>query len=149
MDLAYREDEDGIPLERFIVANPFPGMNPYLETHWGDVHARLIIYTSDQLRPCLPGDLLARVEERVFVESVFGPERSLVPDVRVVERRGGKKPSSPAPGTLVLAEPLIVSLDEPTTQSFIEIREAGSGRRLVTVIEFPEPGQQESGRRTG
>jgi hypothetical protein len=23
--------------------NPFPGMDPYLEAHWSDVHARLVI----------------------------------------------------------------------------------------------------------
>lgn len=45
--------------------SPFPGMDPYLEAHWRDVHARLILYASDQLEPQLPRDLIARVEERV------------------------------------------------------------------------------------
>ena len=30
--------------------SPFPGMDPYLEAHWGDVHTRLIVYGSDYLR---------------------------------------------------------------------------------------------------
>lgn len=30
--------------------SPFPGMDPYLEAHWRDVHTRLIVYASDQLR---------------------------------------------------------------------------------------------------
>src|SRR5262245_3320500 len=51
------------------MTSPFPGMDPYLEQHWGDVHSSLIIYARDQLRRKLPGDLRARVEERVFVES--------------------------------------------------------------------------------
>lgn len=41
-------------------------MDPYLEAHWGDVHARFIAYASDQLQSKLPSDLRARVQERVF-----------------------------------------------------------------------------------
>ncbi len=37
--------------------NPFPGMDPYLEQHWGDVHHRLVQYASDQLQEHLPADL--------------------------------------------------------------------------------------------
>jgi len=29
------------------MASPFPGMDPYLEQFWRDVHARLIIYAAD------------------------------------------------------------------------------------------------------
>jgi hypothetical protein len=29
--------------------SPFPGMDPYLEQFWRDVHASLIIYSRDQL----------------------------------------------------------------------------------------------------
>jgi hypothetical protein len=25
--------------------SPFPGMDPYLEVHWRDIHASLIIYS--------------------------------------------------------------------------------------------------------
>lgn len=116
--------------------SPFPGMDPYLEQHWGDVHHSLITYARDQLRPVLPGDLRARVEERVFVETAWGPMRRLVPDLRIVEGRGRKPRRTPtvSAGT-ALAEPLVVQLDEPVTQGFIEIREASPGHRLVTVIE--------------
>ena len=44
--------------------SPFPGMDPYLERHWGDVHTRLITSASDPLQKFLPKDLRARVEER-------------------------------------------------------------------------------------
>ena len=43
------------------MASPFPGMDPYLEQFWRDVHARLIIYAADQLQGRLPGDLRARL----------------------------------------------------------------------------------------
>ena len=49
--------------------SPFPGMDPYLEQFWPDVHASLIIYTRDQLEEQLPANLIARVEERVVFET--------------------------------------------------------------------------------
>ena len=33
------------------MASPFPGMDPYLEQFWGDVHHALITYARDQLQP--------------------------------------------------------------------------------------------------
>jgi hypothetical protein len=117
------------------MASPFPGMDPYLEEHWGDVHAGLITYARDQLRERLPGDLLARIEERVFVESAEGEERPLVPDLRVVERRAAKGKAPRSNGGLAVAEPFVVKLSDPFTEGFIEIRERGSDRRLITVIE--------------
>ena len=115
--------------------SPFPGMDPYLERHWGDVHQSLVTYARDLLQPRLPRDLRARVEERVYVESPEGSERSMYPDIRVVERGLGK--SSPAPtGGVAVAEPLVVHVpDEPVTESYIEIIDVGSGKRVVTVIE--------------
>ncbi|MEX0701345.1 MAG: DUF4058 family protein [Planctomycetales bacterium] len=44
--------------------SPFPGMDPWLEQHWGDVHTRFVTYCSDRLQTALPRDLRARVEER-------------------------------------------------------------------------------------
>ncbi len=44
--------------------SPFPGMNPYLEQYWADIHQRLSINSSDALQKQLPGDLRARVNER-------------------------------------------------------------------------------------
>ncbi len=43
--------------------SPFPGMDPYLEPHWGDIHATLMVYAKNQLNAQLPSDLAARVEE--------------------------------------------------------------------------------------
>jgi hypothetical protein len=117
-------------------------MDPYLETHWGDVHSSLVLYARDVLRPKLPGNLYARVEERV-VESSDDNVGTRYPDVRVVEHPrppsfGGVQPEEEEGGvaTLTLAEPITVELpDERVTERFIEIRDAGSGHRVVTVIE--------------
>src|SRR5205814_1850334 len=62
-----------------------PGMDPYLEALWGDVHQRLITYAADQVGAQLPDDLRARVEERVFVEIEAEQSRRIVPDVHVAQ----------------------------------------------------------------
>jgi len=119
------------------MSNPFPGMDPYLEQHWRDVHHRLITYASDQLQPQLPQDLLARVEERVVVEPTDDDERSVYPDVRIVEHGAGAavatRPQAAAAGSTSI---IIHADDEPATEGFIEIVEAGSARRVVTVLEI-------------
>ena len=61
-------------------------MDPYLEAHWDDMHARLVIYLSEALQRSRPNDLRARIEERVFVESDDRELRSIYPDVRIDER---------------------------------------------------------------
>ena len=127
--------------------SPFPGMDPYLEQYWGDIHQRLIIYSSDALQKQLPGDLRARVNERVFVEPEDGKPRDIVPDVRVVER-GTRNPVGLRPSNgIAVAEPLIIHLDqnEPTRQGFIEIIDIKTGRRVVTVIEILSPSNKARG----
>src|ERR1043166_5318046 len=100
--------------------SPFPGMDPYLENHWGDVHHNLVTFAQGLINERLPSDLRARVEERVLVE-LPRDERSYHPDIRVIER---EKPRSG--GTAVatvettMAEPLEVPFIEPETKGFIE-----------------------------
>jgi len=115
--------------------SPFPGMDPYLEYHWRDVHASLIIYARDQLQSQLPGGLRSRVEERVFVES--DESHSMYPDLRVFERRPESPETPGKPLGVAVAEPIIVHADvEPLSQTYIEILDVGTGNRVVTVIEF-------------
>lgn len=118
--------------------SPFPGMDPYLEPYWGDVHSSLVLYARDQIQGHLPRDLRARVEERVFVDSPEEAEGDVYPDIRVIERGRGSGPAAPV-STTRTAEPIIVDLDEQITERFIEIIDVGSGRQVVTVIEVLSP----------
>src|SRR3954451_58949 len=131
--------------------SPFPGMDPYLEQFWGDVHHTLITYSRSAIQKQLPGDLVARVDERVFVEPAEGQARNIIPDVRVVERGRPQGGTLETGNGIAVAEPLVVHLeqDEPVRQGFIEIIDIKSGRRVVTVIEilspsnkFPGPGRE-------
>lgn len=129
--------------------SPFPGMDPYLEKHWRDVHSSLIIYARDQLQEQLPTALFARVEERVFVESEDLARHPRYPDLRVVEYSRAPGGASPSGGT-ALAEPVILEVEqEPISETYIEIVEVGEGHRVVTAIEMlsatnklPGPGQK-------
>ena len=127
--------------------SPFPGMDPYLEQHWLDVHHRLATYACDQLQRKLPRDLRARIEERVFVEwEDEGRYRGIHPDVRVVEYplRG---PAGTLPeGGVATAEPIVIrTFDDPISQGYIEIVDVSSGNRVVTVIEFVSPSNKVPG----
>lgn len=115
--------------------SPFPGMDPYLEAHWRDVHSSLIIYARDGLQPQLPSDLRARVEERVLVDASYDLPRAVYPDVRVVETsRAARSPGGAV--SRVASEPILIDLGhEPMIETFLEITEVGSGRRLITTIE--------------
>jgi hypothetical protein len=121
-------------------------MDPYLERHWLDVHQALVTYARDALQPQLPGDLRARMQERVYVESEDSIREVFYPDVRIVERAPRPIPPSvpTAGGTAVatIAEPGILDLEielEPLRESLVEIVDIGSGNRVVTVIEFISP----------
>ena len=120
--------------------SPFPGMDPYLEAHWRDVHPRLVTYACDALQPRLPPDLRARMEERVFIEASDSDGRGVYPDVRVVEKvraaTTGLPVGGPAAAGVAVAEPLVIHIaDEPASQGYIEVVDVGSGGRVVTVIE--------------
>ena len=118
------------------MASPFPGMDPYLERYWRDVHARLIIYAADQLQGNLPSDLRARVEERVVVEPGDGDYRSVYPDIRIVQRSHGPSSAKTIETNAATLEPITLRLDdEPMTETFIEIIDVGSGKQVVSVIE--------------
>jgi hypothetical protein len=119
--------------------SPFPGMDPYLEAHWGDVHSRLVVYASDQLRRRMPAGLQVRVEERVTVAVDDGDSQAFYPDVRVLARHPTLESTSVATATIA-AEPLLVPLEiQPETERSIHIIDSHSGNRLVTAIEVLSP----------
>ncbi|MFW6171942.1 MAG: DUF4058 family protein [Planctomycetota bacterium] len=129
--------------------SPFPGMDPYLEQYWRDIHHRFLTYACDDLQDRLPGDLRARLEERVCVESDFAAWHATYPDVRVVERAtSGRRVTAVSEGGV--AEPLVIHADsEPATEGYIEIIDVGSGNRVVTAIELlsdsnKQPGEGQS-----
>jgi hypothetical protein len=83
--------------------SPFPGMDPYLETRWGDVSASLAVYASDALNRELPLGIVSRIGVRVIAE------------------------------------------EYEIKQRYLEIREARSEQKVITVIEFVNPANKRGG----
>ncbi len=125
--------------------SPFPGMDPYLEKHWEDVHSRLIGYVADALQPQLPDDLIARIEEKVYVEDEKDREIRK-PDVRVVDAPVSWQPSPGESSTAVLDAPVrLEPVGDPIKHRSVLIYDS-SGKRIVTAIEILSPWNKARGR---
>src|SRR6185312_11538835 len=129
------------------LASPFPGMDPWLERFWGDVHHRLITYACDQIQELLPEGLLARMQERVFLEFPESVGRTVYPDGRIVETAPATPAAPPkAAGGVAVAEPLLVHLQsEPLTEGFIEVVDPASKGRVISVLEILSPANKAPG----
>jgi hypothetical protein len=109
--------------------SPFPGMDPYLERHWGDVHQSFITYARNALQRVLPEDLRARTEERIYVEQEESEGRHIIPDVSIISSPppwSAEKRESEAGGVAV-AEAVLVA----RTGAGRVHRDSGSGRRAI------------------
>jgi hypothetical protein len=109
------------------MASPFPGMDPYLEPNWRDVHASLVVYASDALQDQLPPDLRARLDKRV----VDVPEEpcTFSPRLLAVEF-----PPPDQPGPLI-----VDAYPDRVTESFIKIIDLSRDGRIVTIVEVLTP----------
>ncbi len=122
------------------MANPFPGMDPYLEgPFWSVFHHNLIDEIARQLAGKLPARYLALTEERVVLATLDPLEQpSLrVPDVAVfAESNADWQSESVTAASTVINPPLVLrtAFRQPLTQGLVEIIEAET-RQLVTVIE--------------
>jgi hypothetical protein len=119
-------------------------MDLYLELGWRDFHGSMIFCAREILNVALPPDLIARTEDRVYVESTQSGEkyRGIGPDVRLSERSSASAVDAarePAGATAVVARPVLIELEsDPVTEHYLEIVESGGGR-VVTAIEFLSP----------
>jgi hypothetical protein len=127
--------------------SPFPGMDPFLEKHWEDVHTRLIGYIADELQPQLADDLIARMEEKVYVED-DGDIRLRKPDVRVTGMPAPWQPSGGAGSnsTAVIDEPMLLeAFGDPLKARSVLIYDS-AGNRFVTAIEILSPWNKQAGK---
>lgn len=128
--------------------SPFPGMDPYLERFWNDVHGKLVAYIADDLNEHLPGRYRATMQERVFIAEFDEPVFSQrYPDVAIVET-----PSQAPGGTAVLSRravstsPVLITYEsEPATQYYLEIVDSKLGGQVVTAIEVLSPDNKRAG----
>ena len=118
--------------------SPFPGMDPYLESRWSDVHNKLTAFIGEALTPLLPPGLRARSEERILLETLaeqrIGDYRA---DVAVVSSPLGRGTAASASASAVAdIEPVLLEYQaSPEVDRFVRIIDTRNGNRVVTAIE--------------
>jgi hypothetical protein len=121
--------------------SPFPGMDPWLESHWEPVHHRCIEALCDQINEQLPDDLFVDVEITVYVldsqdqRSLVRPDGAVFDLERPADASGGYSIKNRAVATPVL----IPTFSEPVRQGTAVIRSLETGHPLVTAIEIFSP----------
>jgi hypothetical protein len=121
-----------------LIRSPFPGMDPYLESYWGDVHSAMAGYIRDGLNPRLPAGLIARTE--VYVGLYVEDDRQAVfnPDVSITDSDFDRETSGGL--AVAVAEPKLYRIPNPLRkQKRVVIYEVGSDGVLVTAIEILSP----------
>ena len=127
--------------------SPFPGMDPYLEARWSDVHVKFIAFLGEAVQALLPSDLRARAEERLLLETVAnGPIATYRGDVALIQSPR-QPPARPAGGALATVEPYLIEFQEvPEVDRFIQIIDLRNRNRVITVIELLSPWNKGPGR---
>lgn len=124
--------------------NPFPGMNPWLEEHWPDVHACMLVYACDDLNETLPADLRARMDERFAPKTNQDQALAFLPSMS--DDDAWKRPAGPVLGpggdSVVAAEPTVVEFGDEVSRH-LEI--VDSRAYIITAIELLSPSNKEEG----
>jgi hypothetical protein len=121
--------------------NPFPGMNPWLEGYWRDVHASMLVYARDLLNSELPAGLHARVDERLAIDAAEDKARFYIPDVAVSE--SWDRPVGPVlgeGGQTTAAAPIVVDDGQEIIRR-VEI--VDSRAHIITALELLSPTNKE------
>ena len=122
--------------------SPFPGMDPYLESRWENVHGSIHAFAAEAIQQRLPPDLRARPNQRVFLEegrTGKSTKFAFESDAVIVERAGRveRNFASAAPDAVATAEPIrIHKMAASIVDRWIEVIDVKDQGRLVTVIEF-------------
>ncbi|MEG4940364.1 DUF4058 family protein [Microcoleus sp. F4-D5] len=129
--------------------NPFPGMNPYLESpdFWPEVHSRLIVAIADALVPQLLPKYRVAIEKRIY--QIKG-EQSLLVGIPDVSIQGNATTRNSSTSNVAVAArttaPLKVRLlmFEEVREGYLEIVDIAS-KEVVTVIEVLSPANKRPG----
>ena len=132
-----------------LPANPFPGMNPYLERAqiWHSIHTSIIAELQRWLAPRLRPEYMVRIEERMYVEAEEGAglRHARQPDVMILDDGAVESASVAvveAPGSKD-AIAVRIPYREEQRQRYIEVIRV-SNREVVAVIELLSPSNKTS-----
>lgn len=126
-----------------LTSNPFPGMNPYLEspTYWRGFHNFFIAAIADQLNETLPPGFSANAEEWLYLLP-FG--KPIAPDVFLLqeEERVETDVSSRASSRpIAVTPPFVATLlqDQEESELFVEVTASREEEPVIAVIEVLSP----------
>jgi uncharacterized protein DUF4058 len=119
---------------------PFPGLNPYFEEQWFQVHPTMIVYARNQLIRQLPADLLVLIEQGVSISAQLPEDdKRPRPDASVWKVREDTLLASAPPN---FSPPLTRTITSPKPRHLAVREKTGD---LVTAIEFLSPTNKHSG----
>ena len=129
-----------------LPANPFPGMNPYLERSefWPGIHNRIIVHLGDTLARQLRPEYIVRTEARMYVSkerNASGQRPSRIPDNMVLDpgwaaQRAAALETEPRQTEDAIAVELPAS--ELERENYLKIIRV-SNREVVAIIEMLSP----------
>ena len=128
--------------------SPFPGMDPYLERYWDDVHICLCTEIRTDLNPALPKGLRARAGQNIWLDETDDDGHRL----RTHPVEGDTVVVATGPAVAVAArraatvEPVVVpAIPALQRHRWVQIIDVSDGNRVVTVIEVLSPGNKRAG----
>ena len=128
-----------------LPVNPFPGMNPYLETAnlWPGIHNQIIVGLANVLGPGLRPDYLVRIQQRVYIEKepdTGGQRPSRIPDLTITDEGGTVSPSPTAVAVRQNNNAIAVQLPatELERERYLHVLQVDT-REVVAVIELLSP----------
>jgi hypothetical protein len=128
--------------------SPFPGMNPYLEARWSNVHVLMVSAIAALLKPSLPPGLEARPEEEILIETIAGERmQGFRPDIAVVDSGNFPAEISESAAATAVAEPIRIAFHRgPIVLRNVQVVDTRDHDRVVTVIEVLSPWNKLPGR---
>jgi len=112
---------------------PFPGLNPYFEKEWFQVHPTMIALALSRLQRQMPHDLRVSIEQGMKISTRTADSKSIQPDVSIWKVREDTLLDSAPPN---FAPPVILEVTTPKPRHLV-IRD--SEENLITVIELLSP----------
>ncbi len=128
------------------MSSPFPGMNPYLESHhfWADFHQTYIIFLRSALAAKVAPNYFVGVQEHIYIDQPDDPKLIGVPDVDVGFVTSKKR--LPKNGVATLTAPATVSIPQPKKRKVVYLQVVdGKDQKVITVIELLSPSNKYAG----
>jgi hypothetical protein len=132
--------------EESIMASPFPGMDPYIESsgYWGDFHLSMNVAIRDEINRQLPEGFAASVDQYVWVHEPAGERtHSVKPDVYVSELAPRGRTTT-AVKTIKAPRRITLPAPERRQHRFVKIEDL-EAKRVVTFVELLSPTNKRPG----